>query len=193
MKKVAIFLVEDFEPIEAVTVIDILARGGLDVEVLSLSGDIIVTGANHVTLLCDKVFTKNYLSDDNITYAYDFDEFDAVVLPGGPGTDNYFADTEFLAGLKKFSDDGKLVCAICAAPTVLNNIGILDDKNAICYPALVEKLTNAKVDDKNVVIDTNVITSKGVGTALEFSLDILRVLAGIDVYTKVKESVLFDK
>ncbi len=106
MKKIAVFLVEDFEPVEAVTVIDILSRGSLDVQVLSLTGDIVVNGDNHVSLLCDKVFAKNYLSDDNISYAYDFGEFDGIVLPGGKGTPKYFDDKEFLAGVKKFYDSG---------------------------------------------------------------------------------------
>ncbi len=189
MKTVAVFLVEGFEPVEAVTVIDILTRGGLDVRVLSLTGEIIVNGANHVTMLCDKVFAKNYLSDDKITYAYDF-EFDCVVLPGGPGTSNYFDDKEFLAGLKKFYDDGKLVCAICAGPTVFDEIGILDGRTAVCYPTCEKDMKNAKIGEKNVEIDDNVITSKALGTSLEFSLQILKVLMGTDVYNKVKESTL---
>lgn len=189
MKKVAVFLVEGFEPIEAVTVIDILSRGGLLVSVLSLTGDIIVNGANRVSLLCDKVFDKNYFADDNVSYAYDFD-FDCVVLPGGVGTDNYFVDKEFLSGLKKFYDDGKFVCAICAAPTVLNEIGVLDDKVAVCYPELEDKLNRAIIGQKNVEVDGNVITSKGVGTSVEFSLAILKVLMGADVYNGVKESIL---
>ncbi len=80
MKRVAIFLVEGFEPMEAVTVIDILTRGGIEVSVLSLTNEIVVNGANHVSLLCDKVFTRNYLSDDYISYAYDFGDFDCVMV-----------------------------------------------------------------------------------------------------------------
>ncbi len=189
MKTVGVFLVDGFEPVEAVTVIDILTRGGLDVQVLSLTGEIIVNGANHVTLLCDKVFTKNYLSDDNISYAYDFD-FDCIVLPGGPGTKNYLEDKEFLAGVKKFYDEGKLLCAICAAPTVLDEIGILDDKTAVCYPACEGDLKRAKLGEKDVEVDGNIITSKALGTSLEFSLQILKVLMGTEIYNEVKESVL---
>lgn len=192
MKKVAVFLVEGFEPIEAVTVIDILQRGTVNVDVLSLTGDIIVNGANGVTLLADKVFAKNYLSDDNIDYAYDFD-YDAVVLPGGPGTKNYLEDTQFLAGLKKFFDDGKLVCTICAGPTVLDKIGILNDKTFCCYPAVEESITNGILGSKDVEVDGNLITSKGVGTALDFSLTILKVLMGSKVSNEVAESVLAEK
>lgn len=190
MKKCGVFLVEGFEPIEATTVIDILSRGGVDVSVLSLTGEIIVSGANHVTLLCDKVFTKNYLSDRSIDYKYDFD-YDCVVLPGGGGTPNYIKDGEFLAGLKQFSDDGKLVCAICAAPTILDQIGILDDKSVACYPTCEDKIFNGKVVDKNVCVDGNVITSKAVGTAIEFSLEILKVLMGHEVSENVKNSIVF--
>ncbi len=191
MKKVAIFLVENFEPVEAVSVIDILTRGGLEVTVLSLTGEIIVNGSNHVSLLCDKVFAKNYLSDDNISYAYDFDEFDAIVLPGGKGTPNYLKDKEFLAGVRKFYDEGKLVCAICQAPMILNELGILDDKTVTCYPAFSHKLISSNYSEKNVEIDANVITSKSLSTSLEFSLAILRVLEGNDVCKGVSDSVTF--
>ncbi len=192
MKKVAIFLVEDFEPVEAVTPIDILTRGGVEVSVLSLTGDIVVNGANHVSILCDKVFAKNYLSDDNISYAYDFDEFDAIILPGGKGTSNYYEDKVFLAGVKKFFDDGKLIGAICQAPVVLHDIGILDKKVATCYPSFELKLKNAIYSVKDVEIDANVITSKSLSTSLEFSLAILRVLEGNDVCAGVSDSVTFD-
>ncbi len=188
MKTCAVFLVEDFEPVEAITVIDILTRGGVDVSVLSLTGEIIVNGSNHVTVLCDKVFSKNYLSDESIEYKYDFN-YDCVVLPGGKGTPNYSEDKEFLAGLKKFHDDGKFVCAICAAPTVLDEIGILDDKTAVCYPTCEDKLKNARVSDRDVEVDGNVITSRSVGTALEFSLAILKVLMGHEVAENVRESL----
>lgn len=189
MKTCAVFLVEGFEPVEAVSVIDILTRGGVDVEVLSLTGEIIVNGANHVSILCDKVFTKDYLSDNNIDYAYDF-SFDAVVLPGGKGTKNYLDDTSFLAGVKKFFDDGNLVCAICAAPTVLENIGILDDKTYTCYPDVMKSIKSGKIGTKDVEVDGNLITSKGVGTSLEFSLAILKVLMGSAVSDNVKNDIL---
>lgn len=191
MKTVAVFLVEGFEPVEAVTVIDILNRGGVNVEVLSLTGEIIVNGSNKVSLLCDKVFAKDYLSDDNIEYAYDFD-FDCVVLPGGAGTPNYLKDKSFLAGLKKFYDDGKIVCAICQAPVVLEEIGILEDKTAVCYPAFEDKIKSATIGTKNVEVDGNVITSKGVGTTIEFSLAILKILMGAEVYNDVCEKILFN-
>lgn len=189
MKTCAVFLVEGFEPVEAVSVIDILTRGGVNVEVLSLTGEIIVNGANHVSILCDKVFTKDYLSDNNIDYAYDF-SFDAVVLPGGKGTNNYLEDTSFLAGVKNYFDDGNLVCAICAAPSILDSIGILEDRSYTCYNGFEDSIKGGKFSSKDVEVDGNLITSRGVGTSLDFSLAILKVLMGSTVSDNVKNDIL---
>ncbi len=164
MGKIAVFLAVGFEEIEAVTVIDILRRAGLEVDVISASGSDCVEGSHGIILSTDKLF-----------YTVDYDVYDMLILPGGmPGTDNLNAHDGLKELLLRFNDRGKHIAAICAAPLVLGELGILDGRDAICYPGFEKRLKGAKISKDSVVRSKNIITGKGAGYADDFAFEILK-------------------
>jgi len=174
--RIIVPLAEGFEEIEAITIIDVLRRGGIKVEVVGLE-DEIVASRNGVKVLCDKIISEVKPED-----------YDGIVLPGGnPGYKNLEASQAVINMIKTLNSKGKLIAAICASPTILEKIGLLEDKKATCYPSLREKIKNY-VDEK-VVVDKNVITSQGPATALDFALEILRFL-NPNAYEQVKKDLL---
>ncbi|MFV0503429.1 MAG: DJ-1 family glyoxalase III [Lachnospirales bacterium] len=177
MKKIGVFLVEGFEPIEAIGIIDVLRRGKCDVEVISLTRELEVDGAHGIKLICDKVSSK--------------EEYFMMVMPGGKGTQNYLKCYEFLDYLKEHSEENKYIAAICAAPTVLDKLGILKNKKYTCYPSLKSQVkTSNNFLESNVVIDGHLITSAGPGTTLEFALKILEIVKDKDVAKEVAAGLL---
>ena len=163
--KTGIFMADGCEEIEGLTVVDILRRAGLEIEMISISSSKSVTGSHGITFLTDTVF-----EDVN------FDALDAVVLPGGmPG----------------FAASGKLTAAICAAPSVLGAAGILDGKHAVCHPGFEEKLTGAIVSEDTVMTDGTVITSRGMGTAIDFALAIVSYLKDDAAVSDLKQKLVY--
>ncbi len=159
MPTVLMPLANGFEEIEAITVVDILRRAGIKVVIAGLLHGPI-TGAHAIVVVPDTTID-----------AVNPDSFDMIVLPGGqPGTDNLNADPRVHALLKEFATNNKLIGAICAAPIVLAAAGVLNGKNATCYPAYIDRLNGGIYEDKAVVSDNGFITSQGVGTAIEFGL-----------------------
>ncbi len=183
MSKVAVFLADGFEEIEALSVVDILRRGGVFVKSVSADDSEFVRGTHEVYVKAD---TK--LSD------FMADDFDMLVFPGGlPGATNLAKNPKILALAKDFSAKNKALGAICAAPLVLGEAGVLGE-NFTCYPGFEAniKAVNSKYkNDANVVKSANIITSKGPATAMEFALNLLKVLKGDEVYLKVKNDLLF--
>ncbi|MCD7862787.1 MAG: DJ-1/PfpI family protein [Lachnospiraceae bacterium] len=181
MKKAAIFFAEGYEEIEALTVVDMCRRAGIDIRMVS------VTGAEHVTSshgVCVKMDAQ--ISD------LDFESLDMLILPGGmPGTKNLEQVPALTAQLKAFADSGKYVCAICAAPSVLGHLGILNGKKAVCYPGFEQDLSGAQVLKKSCVVDGNVITARGMGCAIEFSKAIITALADAETAQKTADSVIY--
>jgi len=156
-------LAEGFEEIEAVAVIDILRRANIKVDVVGVE-DEIVSGRNGIKILCDKIITDVKPED-----------YDGIVLPGGnPGYKNLENNQQVINFIKYFNSKGKLIAAICAAPTILESIGILEGKKATCFPKMKDKIRNY-VDEK-VVVDGNIISSQGPGTAIEFALEIVKLI-----------------
>lgn len=181
MNKVVIFLADGCEEIEALTPIDVLRRGGVDVIGVSISGDKVIKGAHGINFMADDIF-------DNI----DFDAVDMAVLPGGLiGRNNLMAHKGVNDICLSFSNKGKYIAAICASPSVIGEIGILNGKRAICYPCFESQLKGAVITDENVVKDGNIITSKGPGTALEFSLALLETIKGRAVSESVAAGMLY--
>lgn len=156
---VYVFLAEGFEEIEALGTVDILRRCDLSVQTVSITEDLMVTGAHGISVKADIV--KENLRED---------EADALVLPGGiPGADN-LENCPFLTSLlKQKAQEGKILAAICAAPKVFGVLGLLSGVKATCYPGYEAKLVGAMHKRKNVVCDKNFITSKGAGTTHEFA------------------------
>lgn len=166
MKTIFLFLITGFEEIEALATVDILRRAGLSVQTVSLTGETTVTGSHGITVVADTLFEEA-----------DFATAEMLVIPGGtPAFDGH-------EGLKKeikaFYDKGEKVAAICASPMVFGGLGILNGKNATCYPGFEKYLNGAILKtDEAVVIDGNVITGRGPGLTLEFALTLVYVLAG---------------
>jgi 4-methyl-5(b-hydroxyethyl)-thiazole monophosphate biosynthesis len=169
-------LAEGFEEIEAIAVIDVLRRANIKVDVVGIE-DEIVAGRNGVKILCDKIITDVKPED-----------YDGIILPGGnPGYKNLENNQNVINFIKTFNNRGKLIAAICASPTILEKIGVLEGKKATCYPSMKDKIKNF-VDEK-VVVDKNVITSQGPGTAIDFALEIVRFV-NPNAYDQLKKDLL---
>ena len=179
MPKVAIILADGFEEVEAIAIIDVLRRAGINTVIAGLH-DGNITSAHAVKIIPDTVI-------DTVKA----DDFDMIVLPGGqPGSDNLNADTRVIALIRSFVQKGKLIGAICAAPIVLGTAGVLVGKRATAYPSYKDKLGGATYEEKSVVEDGNVLTSRGAGTALAFGLAIVARLVSAEKAQKIKEAML---
>ena len=180
-KKVLVFLVNGFEEIEAMAPIDLLRRAGIIVDTVSINEDNQVTSSRKIRVLTDKTIDE-----------INFENYEMIVLPGGPGTENYMKSEKLLEKLKEFSINRKLG-AICAAPTILSALGILNGKQAICFPACEPDLIKdgAIIVNQDVVKDNNIITSRGAGTAIDFSLTLIEELLGKDKSQEIKEQILY--
>ncbi len=181
MKKIGIFMADGCEEIEGLTVVDIVRRAKMEIVMISITGKREVTSSHQVTFLTDALAAE-----------VDYDTLDGIVLPGGmPGTLNLQADETVNKVIRQFAAEGRLVCAICAAPSVLGAAGILEGKWATCHPGFEEKLTGAKVEEKEVVVDGNVITSRGMGTAIPFALEIVRYFADDETVEQVRKGLVY--
>jgi 4-methyl-5(b-hydroxyethyl)-thiazole monophosphate biosynthesis len=183
MKKVGIFMADGCEEIEGLTVVDIVRRAKLEMTTISITDEKEVTSSHNVTFLTDALASE-----------VDFDGFDAIVLPGGmPGTLNLGASDMVNKVIKKFAGEGKIVAAICAAPSVLGAAGLLEGRHATCHPGFEEKLTGAITSEDAVVVDGNIITSRGMGTAIDFGLAIVDCLTDFDeeVVEHVKKGIVY--
>lgn len=179
MAKVAVILADGFEEVEAMAIVDVLRRAKIEVAIAGLH-DGYVLSARNVKVIPDTLIDTIKAED-----------YDMIVLPGGqPGSDNLNADTRVKDLVKDFNNKGKLTGAICAAPYVLANAGILDGKRATSYPSYKNKLGSALYEEKSVVEDGNVLTSRGAGTALCFSLAIVKKLVGKEMAQQIKEAML---
>lgn len=175
MKKIGIFMADGCEEIEGLTVVDILRRAGIEIDMISIMDGRQVTGSHGISFSCDIMAEEA-----------DYAGYDGLVLPGGmPGTTNLGANGTVTTQIKEFARTGKLVAAICAAPSVLGDEGILQGKKATCYPGFEDRLTGAKTTTDRVVRDGNVITSRGMGTAIYFALAITEYLTD----TKTAEDI----
>ncbi|MBP9732911.1 MAG: DJ-1/PfpI family protein [Candidatus Omnitrophica bacterium] len=179
-KKVWVILAEGFEEIEAVTPIDVLRRAGLEVTVAGV-GSASIMGAHGIRITAD----REVGSHGDIPAA--------IVLPGGmPGASNLAASSEVTALIRKVHASGGIVAAICASPAVvLAPLGLLDGMSATCYPGFEDRLgASVKHSAERVVRAGNVITSRGPGTALEFSLAIVEALAGGPAVEALKDQMV---
>ena len=173
---VYVFLAEGFEEVEALTVIDVLRRAGVvtySVKAASQESTadsaLLVTGAHGITVLADRSF------DSIDSYACRM-----IVLPGGmPGTRHLKEHAGLVRLIRKFAEtEGKYIAAICAAPMVLGELGILEGRRATIYPGMEDSLKGAFAMKNRVVVDDQVITSKGPGTAMEFAVELAAILKG---------------
>ncbi|NLD91271.1 MAG: DJ-1/PfpI family protein [Fibrobacter sp.] len=181
MKHVITILAEGFEEIEAVTFIDILRRAHIQVTILGLKS-FEIKGAHDIRIRADHLLA-------------DFKEsYDGIILAGGqPGTTNLIKSPDVLKIVKTAHTKGLLLGAICAAPSVLAEAGILDGYKVTCYPGVEERLGNAIFVEEPVVVDRTIITSRGVGTAINFAIELVRYLNNDESADKISKAILFNK
>jgi 4-methyl-5(b-hydroxyethyl)-thiazole monophosphate biosynthesis len=181
MKKAVVCLANGFEEIEAIGIIDILRRAEIFVTVISITGVREVRGAHDIGVMADDLFENAELSG-----------YDMIVLPGGmPGSQN-LKDHPGLTGIiKDFNTKGKLLGAICAAPMVLGGLGILENKNATCYPGFSHYLKGAHMQADRVVEDHNIITGIGPGAVFDFALKLVERLVGKEKAALVAGQMLY--
>lgn len=181
MSKVCVFFAEGYEEIEALTVVDILRRGKIDVDMVSVTGERKVTGSHQITVEMDKLLEE-----------VDFEKTDMIVLPGGmPGTKGLEATEALMNQLDAFYEKGKYIAAICAAPSIFGHRGILKGRAACSYPTFESHLEGAEVSKEPVTVSDNVITSRGMGTAIPFGLKLLELFVGKEAALQMKEAIVF--
>lgn len=178
MKKVLVFLTTGFEEIEALATIDILRRGEVTVQTISLEDSTTVIGSHKIPVIADKLF-----SDVN------FSDVDMLILPGG--TTRYNEHDGLRKELFSFYQSGKEVAAICASPMVLGGLGILKGKRATCYPGFEQYLEGATLEtSKAVIIQGNITTGRGPGLTFDFALELLEKLQGKAKRVEVAKGML---
>ena len=174
------FLADGFEEIEALCPVDLCRRVGIDAKTVSITESNVVTGSHGIAVMAD-LTAKDTLGD-----------FDMIVLPGGlPGTTNLEASPLVQSAIDKALAEEKYIAAICAAPMVLGNRGILDGKEAICFPGFEKYLTGATVSEKKVVLDGKVLTAAGMGVSHDFGLAIVEIFKGKETADKLGATVLY--
>ena len=181
MKQVCVFLADGFEEVEALTAVDLLRRARVYVDTVSITDDYKVHGAHGINVQTEDLFDE-----------VDFTEFDMIVLPGGmPGTTNLMQHPGVRKVVTAFAQAGKPVGAICAAPMILEDLGLLQGKKATCYPSCEENLKSAVLTGAPVTVDGNLITSRGVGTAIDFALELISALVGQEMANKIASEIVY--
>ena len=181
MSRVCVFLADGFEEIEGLAVVDILRRAGIETEMVSVIGRKEILGAHGIRVQADSLFEEA-----------DAAGADMLVLPGGmPGTLNLKVHEGLLKLLKSFDSQGKYIAAICAAPSILAELGMLKDRKACSYPSFEDRLEDAQVVREPAVTDGHITTGRGMGTAIPFALRLTALLAGEEKAEEVRASIVY--
>ena len=180
-KRVSVFLADGFEEIEGLTVVDLLRRAGVEVTTVSITDKLTIHGAHKIDIQADKMFDE-----------VDYEKEDMVVLPGGmPGTLNLGEHAGVKKVLEQFYEAKKYIGAICAAPSVLGKYGMLEGRKATSYPGFEAELKGAEYVTEPVAVSDFVITSRGLGTAIEFALSLIRVLVSEEKANEISHSIIY--
>ena len=180
MKTIFVFLADGFEEIEAITPVDVLKRAGLNVQTVSVMEEQTVIGAHGIPVVADKMFAD-----------IDLDNAEMLLLPGGlPGATNLDAHQGLSDMIMAFASERKPLAAICAAPLVFGNRGLLQGKKATCYPGFESYLTGAEYTAALVETDGNFITAKGPGAAMDFAFAIVEKYCGIEKVNELKSGMM---
>ncbi len=167
MKKVAIFLAEGFEILEAMGPVDILRRGKIQIDMISINSEKKVNSSQGIFIEADKLFSE-----------IDYQNYDMIILPGGyPGFVNLGENKKVLEAVEYFAKENKFIGAICGAPTVLKKSGLLEEREFVCHSSVVAEINSLKYKkNTDVVTDKNLITATGAGHSLEFGFALLEIL-----------------
>lgn len=180
-KKAAILLADGFEEVEGLSVVDVLRRAGITIDMVSVTGCLQLSSSRKIGITADKFFV-------------DMDDYDMVVLPGGlPGANTLRDDERVIDLLKKYNEEGKYIASICAGPMALGVSGVADGKKVTSYPDDVTKsyLTKSEYLEDMVVQDGNLITSRGPATAWAFAYKLVDVLGGDSA--ALKKGMLYER
>ena len=182
MKKVLVFLAEGFEEVEAVTPIDFLRRAGVEVTTAGIGGKYI-TGGHGISVEADVELSG--LKSGEV--------FDGLVFPGGmPGASNIAAEPGILSMITEYNRRGAVIAAICASPgVILAKTGVLDGRTATCYPGFEKNFgPSTKFSSERLVTDGNIVTSRGAGTAAEFSIELIKIFADHQTAENIKKGTI---
>ena len=183
MSKAVIFFAPGLEECEGLLCVDLLRRSGVEVTIAAVGGEKIVKSARSISVVADALAEE-----------LDYSAFDAAILPGGiPGVDNLKADATVRKVCTEFAAAGKVVAAICAAPSVLAAFGILQGKKATVYPGMEDKLIAAEYTGLPITLDGNIITGEALGAAIPFALALASRLAGQQASNAVKQGIVYRK
>ena len=170
------FLAEGFEEVEAIATLDVIRRAGIVINTVGI-GNKIITGSHSVSVVCD-------ISDSEVVLD---DCLNGIILPGGmPGTTNLLNSFVVNSAIDYCSENGLLISAICAAPMILGRKGLLNNKNAICFPGFEDELKGATLSEDYVCTDGNIITAKGMGSAVNFGLAVVAYFTDYESAEKLK-------
>jgi len=176
-----IFLADGFETCEAFITIDMLRRADLEITTCAITNTNEVKSGQGIRIITDRVIED-----------IDFDEYDCIILPGGmPGASNLQKSKLLEEMILKFNKENKLICAICAAPFILGELNLLTDKQVTCYPGFEDRCLNAKIVNKKVIKDGNIITGKAMGAAIEFATEIISTLANKETAENVVKQIYY--
>ena len=177
---VYMFLADGFEEVEALAPLDLLRRAGAEVKTVGVTGEYI-TGAHDITVKADIALLD-----------VDLENIDALILPGGlGGTNNMDASSDVKRIVQFAADNKKIICAICAAPSILGKMGLLEGKDATCYPGFEEHFKGGNYIKKSVVKCDNFITADGMGSAYKFGFEIISELFDEKMAEKIKEQIQY--
>ncbi len=173
------FLAKGFEEVEAIAAIDVIRRAEIEIYTVGI-GSKIVSGSHNIPVFCDLDESEAKI-DDSV---------DGILLPGGmPGTLNLENNETVNKFIDYCVENNKLVCAICAAPSILGHKGILEGKKAVCFPGFESELKGAELSSEFVVVDGNIITAKGMGSAVDFGLNIVEYFKGKEKTAALRASL----
>lgn len=182
MGRVCIFFAEGYEEVEALAVVDLLRRNGINAQMVSITGEYMVTGSHGIQVQMDILFKE-----------LDFENVDMIVLPGGmPGTKNLEEYEPLMVQLDSFNRQGKYIAAICAAPSILGHRGMLAGKRACCYPEFESHLDGADVTTNPSEASGHIITGRGMGCAVDFGLAIVELLQGKEAAETLADKIVYE-
>lgn len=180
--KIGLLLVDGFEDVEAFAPKDLLERANYHVELIAVNNQEVITSSKNIRVLSDSLYQNINLN-----------HYDLIILPGGPGVSNYKTNTKFINDLTQRTH--QKIAAICAAPTILATCHLLEGKNATCFPSVVDILKDAGVHviNEDVVIDDLIMTSRAMGTSIDFGLALIEWIDSKEKADQIKQQICYKK
>ena len=178
--KAVVFFGDGFEECEALIVVDILRRAGVETTMASVMGRLRVDSSRHIKVMADA------LAED-----VDFDSVDLIVLPGGRlGVENLSESAVVKKQCREFAAN-KHLAAICAAPWLLASVGLLEGRKATCHPDFEGKMEGVILTGESVAIDGNLITGQGLGASFDFAFELVKILVGEDKADQIRKAICY--